>query len=401
MKKVVLFLFFVFLIKSFLIASVSKPLTSIPFETVGSYIVVKISINGSKSLNMIFDTGLRSTIISELSPSDSLPVTFSGVRELQGLGEGEPVRAFASYDNTIKAGKLKLQNRPVFVLEEDIFNLSRQTGKQINGLLGVDFFYDYIVQIDHSAKRLRFYEKEMTVFPKGYESMDMTIENRKMYIHLSVLETDTARRKIKMLIDTGAQLNAWFHNLKPESVKVPEKPVRGRIGQGISGEVYGTYARVTQICIAHFCVRNPIVVFPDSAAIAEIMLNSDRDGTIGSQLLNRFNLFIDYPNKKFHFKPNSTFNKSFTYNIAGIEIEQVLTFVSQAEVSRVWEGSPGEKAGVEVGDMILEINGQKTFNMPLGEQKSYFEKPSKLPLTLLVRRNGKEIMLKVNMISKI
>jgi len=166
------------------------------------------------------------------------------------------------------------------------------------------------VQIDYTARKVRFYDKDKISVPKGYGVMPMTVEKQKMYINLSVLETDSARRSIKMLIDTGAELNAWFQTLTNKAITIPEKSIHGRIGQGLSGEVTGIFARVPQICIANFCVKNPIVVFPDSAVIAGIIQNSDRDGTIGSQLLSRFNLIIDPFNKQFYFKPTAT-SKAF------------------------------------------------------------------------------------------
>lgn len=365
----------------------NKPVASIPFEMVGSYVVVSVRINQSSSLRFILDSGVRNTIVTELLPGDSLSLSFQNSRDLQGLGRGNSLNAYVSDGNTLKLGrKLQFDNKTVYVLKEDVFNLSRQTGSKINGLIGSDFFDNYVVEIDYSSKRLRFYEPENMVVPKGYGVMPMTIEKQKMYIHLSVLETDSARRSIKMLIDTGAELSAWFQTLTNKAITIPEKSIHGRIGEGLSGEVTGIFARVPQICIANFCVKDPIVAFPDSAAISEIVRTSDRDGTIGSQLLKRFNLIIDTFNKKFYFKPNSSFNKPFVYNIAGIEIAQTLAFFPQIEVINVWKGSPAERAGVKVGDVITEINFEKVFTMTLSDVRGYFEKSSVKPLKIVVRR---------------
>jgi hypothetical protein len=365
----------------------SKPVASIPFEMVGSYVVVPVRINQSSSLRFILDSGVRNTIVTELLPGDSLSLSFQNSRDLQGLGRGNSLNAYVSDGNTLKLGrKLQFDNKTVYVLKEDVFNLSRQTGSKINGLIGSDFFDNYVVEIDYSSKRLRFYEPENMVVPKGYGVMPMTIEKQKMYIHLSVLETDSARRSIKMLIDTGAELSAWFQTLTNKAITIPEKSIHGRIGEGLSGEVTGIFARVPQICIANFCVKDPIVAFPDSAAISEIVRTSDREGTIGSQLLKRFNLIIDTFNKKFYFKPNSSFNKPFVYNIAGIEIAQTLAFFPQIEVINVWKGSPAERAGVKVGDVITEINFEKVFTMTLSDVRGYFEKSSVKPLKIVVRR---------------
>jgi len=394
---------FVVYLMVFDIAAKNKPkkIGSIPFENVGSYIIVKISINNSTPLNFILDSGVRNIIITELFSEDSISLQYINEINLRGLGTGDKLNAYASYNNRIQMGKVNLNNLSVFVIKEDIFNLSKQMGSKINGLIGIDFFIDNLIEINYTKKRINFYENESFIPPKGYGMMPISVESKKMYLNLSVLETDSARRNIKMLIDTGAELNAWFQTISNESIHLPYKNVEGRIGQGLNGEVTGKFARIPQLCIGEFCLKKPIVAFPDSAAIADIIFGSDRDGTIGSQILSRFNIYIDYKNKKFYFKPNKSFSKPFTYNIAGIEIEQTIPFFPQTAVLNVWKNSPAESAGVKIGDQIIEINNIKTFRMKISEIKMIFETPSKYPLNIVLLRDNKELRLTIEMKSKI
>ena len=401
MRRLSLLVYIVFLFVPLQVLPNNKVLASIPFKMVGGYVVINVGINEAKPLKFILDSGVRNTIITELHEGDSISLNFTKDMDVQGLGRGNSLNAMVSESNVLKIGKLKLTNKTILVLKDDFLNLSLQTGTKINGLLGYDFFKDYIVQIDYSLKRIRFFDNNNFEAPKGYGVMPMTIERQKMFIHLSVLETDTARRSIKMLIDTGAQLNAWFQTLTNKAISIPEKSIKGKIGEGLSGEVTGIFARVPQICIANFCVKNPIVVFPDSSAISEIIKNSDRDGTIGSQLLSRFNLIIDIFNKNFYFKPNSSFNNPFSYNIAGIEVVQTVLYLPQIEVVNVWKGSPAEKAGIKAGDIISEINFEKVFAMSLSQARGYFNQPSKRPLKMKILREEKEINVEIEMNAKI
>ncbi len=378
-----------------------KTVASVPFEMVGSYVVIKVKINDSSNLNLILDSGIRNTIITELLPGDRITLNYSDVRELMGLGSGNMLQAYSSNYNTLKIGRLKLEPKTVYVLKEDVFNLSKHTGEKINGLVGADFFQDYIVEINYSLQRVRFYDKETFVEPRGYEKLPLTIENQKMFVNLSVIEADSIQKQVKMLLDTGAELNAWFQTYKKKSVKVPEKGLRATIGQGLNGEIVGKIGRLPQICFGSYCVKNPVVAFPDSASIAGIVDKSDRDGTVGSQLLSRFNCYIDYAQKQFYFRPNGNFKKSFSYNIAGIEVTQILPFIPQTEVWKVWENSPAAEAGVKEGDQIIEVNGQKAFQMTINDLKKIFETPSKAPLKLTLLRKNEEISVKIEMKSKI
>ncbi|MFA5045463.1 MAG: aspartyl protease family protein [Paludibacter sp.] len=402
MRRAFLLTFLFFLLVDTFAANKRKSIASIPFEMVGTYAIVKVKINDSSPLNLILDSGVKNTIITELFSGDNITLYYSSVKDLMGLGSGNHLEAFTSDFNTLKIGRLKIPQKTVYVLKEDVFNLSKHTGTKINGIIGTDFFDNYIVEINYSIKRVRFYEKDSSFLPpKGYGMMPMAIEGRKMFVKLSVLETDSTRRKVKMLIDTGAELNAWFQTFKKQSVHIPKNRIYGVIGQGLNGEIAGAFGRISQICFGDFCLNNVIVSFPDSAAIVDIVTDQERDGTIGSEILSRFNLFIDYSQKQLFFKPNSNFKKPFNYNIAGIEVTQVLPLIPQTEVWRVWENSPAAIAGVQVGDQIIEINGQKAFQMSVGEIKMLMETPSKGTMELTLLRNDKQISVKINMKSKL
>jgi hypothetical protein len=401
MKRVLLIALSLLLFADLHAACKPKIITSIPFEVVGSYVIIRVRINDSSPLNLILDSGIRNTIITELLEGDQISLNYSDVKDLMGLGGGTHLEAFSSNFNTLKIGKIKMQPKTVFVLKEDVFNLSKHTGTKINGLIGVDIFQDYIVEVNYSNKRVNFYNRNSFFAPKGYDMLPLSIEAQKMFLDLYVHETDSVQRNVKMLLDTGAELNAWFQTFKTKSVHIPQKFIRGTIGQGLNGEIKGKIGRIQQICFGVHCLLNPIVSFPDSASIADIVGNSDRDGTIGSQILSRFNYIIDYRQKSFYFKPNGNFNTKFSYNIAGIEITQIYPFLPQTEVWKVWEESPAAKAGVLVGDQVLEVNGKNSFELNINEIKNIFQTPSKFTLKIKLFRDNKEISLEIDMNSQI
>ncbi|MBP9016298.1 MAG: aspartyl protease family protein [Paludibacteraceae bacterium] len=379
-----------------------KLVASYPFQMSGSFIILQAKINNSNPLYFILDSGVKNAIITELGANDEVLLNYKATKTLQGLGGNDPITTLLSDSNTIQIGKIKLFNKDVFVLPNGFFNLSQELGTKINGIIGYDFFTDYIVQIDYTNKRLKFYRNQLDFKPpKGYQSIKMNIESQKMFIYLNILETDSAHRKIKMLIDTGAELTAWFQTISNKSVKMPEKSVHGRIGEGLSGEITGIFARVPQLCIANFCFFQPIVVFLDSSSMTPALIKSDRDGTIGGQLLKRFNIIIDTHNQNFYFKPNYNFKKPFRYNIAGIEINQTNSIFPEIEISNIWNGSPAQASGLEEGDIIKELNNIKVYSLTLTEIRDYFEKPSKKPLLLLIDRKGKHFKVKINMYPKI
>lgn len=378
-----------------------KRVASIPFEMVGSYVVISVKINDSSPLNLILDSGIRNTIITELQEGDAITLNYSDVKDLLGLGGGTHQNALVSNSNTLKIGKIKLESKQVYVLQDSVFGLSRHSGTKINGLIGVDFFRDYAIEINYSNKRITFYEPTLFDTPKGFTVLPISVEGQKLFVDLVASNADGSHQTVKMLIDTGAELNAWFQTLTTQSVHIPQKWIEGTIGEGLNGIISGKFGQIPEICFGEHCIINPIVSFPDSASINGIIGNSKRDGTIGSQLLSRFNIIIDYQNKRFFFKPNENFRKPFSYNVAGIELVQYSNVLPIFEVLTVWSHSPAERAGIKSGDILTEINGQKTVLMTISEIRKILETPSKRTLDLRLMRENKEIVLEIDMRDKI
>lgn len=399
MRKVFFFIFILLLTVAPLNAARHKYITSIPFEVVGSYVVITVRINESTPLKLILDSGIRNTIVTELTEGDYINLNYSNVKELIGLGSrNDTLKAYSSNSNTLKIGKLKFENKNVFVLKEDFFNLSRHMGVKINGLIGMDLLLSHAVEVNFSKQKLYFYEAQGFTAPELHDALPIETEGAKMFLDLTATpDNDTVCQKVRMLIDTGAELTAWFQTYRQNALKVPAKAIKGTIGEGFNGEVFGAFARLNWLALGKYKVKAPVVAFPDSVCIADVIGTSERDGTIGSQFLSRFNYIIDFPNKQFYFQPNKKFGLPFNYNIAGIEIVQMLPGFSQAEVWRVWKNSPADKAGILPGDQIIEINGKKSFELDIAEIKALFQNSSRHSLTLEVRRGTENIRTKLDM----
>lgn len=364
---------------------------SVPFSVVGSYIVVEVRINNSSSLNLVLDSGVKNTIITELLSGDSLTLNYAQVTPLKGLGGGIELMALPSPGNDLKIGKLKFGNKLIYVLQEDLFSLSKHTGTKINGLLGSDILQDYVVEVNFNRERIYFYEFDKFDARKYNSWLHLTIEGQKMYVEVPVVDAKKDTVSAHMLLDTGAELAAWFKSFGTNRIEQPEQKVRGFIGQGLNGEIKGYFGRVASMKIGDYIVNRPIVTFPDSSSIADIGVADERDGTLGSQILNRFNYAFDVKNNRLYLKPNSNFKKRFSYNIAGVELLESNLGVKVPEVVYVWDGSPAEKAGIKVGDQLMEIDGRKSYEMKITEVKALFEKSSKYKLQLKVLR-GDEII---------
>ena len=181
-----------------------------------------------------------------------------------------------------------------------------------------------------------------------------------------------------------------------------------------------------QFTIGDFTFDQPIVAFPDSLSTGEAIGRDNRNGTLGSDILRRFHVIMDYPGRRMTLKKNGKYySEPFLYNKSGIEImyggemlvkekrarinptEQQsgennrsisdiiysygLTYKPSYKIAVIRKGSPAHLAGLRVGDIILEVNGKEAYSMKMEEVNHVFSQKEDKRIRMLVDRNGQHL----------
>jgi membrane-associated protease RseP (regulator of RpoE activity) len=166
------------------------------------------------------------------------------------------------------------------------------------------------------------------------------------------------------------------------------------------------------------------VAYPDSSSIDISKVYKDRNGSIGGDILKRYNMFVDYGNEMLYFKKNSYFKKPFTYNNSGIVLEHNGTmFVNERiklpssdgytkshnpnavkidisishrmllkpmyKVVELRKSSNAYAAGLRVGDILLAINGREVYNLKLNQINEILHGDTGRSVRLKIERYGK------------
>ena len=77
------------------------------------------------------------------------------------------------------------------------------------------------------------------------------------------------------------------------------------LGIGINGDVFVDRSKVEIFCLDNFKLNQIKAAFPDSLSSYKVLVDSNRIGSIGGELLKRFKVTFDYPNKQVVFKKSS------------------------------------------------------------------------------------------------
>jgi hypothetical protein len=401
------------------------------FQLIHDLVILPVEINGVE-LSFLLDTGVDSTILFNLTEVDSLNVKNATSIRLKGLGAGDPIQAIKSSGNEIRIGKATSQSLILYVVYDYEIHLSNRVGVPIHGIIGYDFFKDFILEFNYPRQKIKIYNPEFYDYKKcrKCEDLPLTFFKNKPYVTARVKIDDNTELPLNLLIDSGLGDAVWMLSDDNQGIKVPDRYFEDFLGFGMGGSVYGLRSRLKSLKLGRFEFEEVTASFPDSIYIKEMQTNKLRNGSIGSKILKRFGLTIDYPNKRLRLSPNKNFNAPFEYDMSGLIIAHtgfsyvkklrsgivsnsnnqennepgILVYKSNSEVEFTLEpqygiveirpNSPAEKAGLQIGDLLIDINRKKAYRFKLSEIYRILSSEEGKKIRLGIMRNGIEKVIK-------
>lgn len=400
----------------------------IKFKRINNLIVIPLQING-KELSFILDTGVNKTILFNLTKNDSLGLNNVEKIQLQGLGNNEPVEALISKNNRFQLGNMINSNEDLYVILKDSFDMSAKMGITIHGIIGFDLLKDVILKIDYNNEILTFFNPKKYRLKKCRRCEEFPLEfyRGKPYINTETqMDTITDKKiKTKLLVDSGGSDAIWlFEGTHPE-IKTPKKYFKDILGEGLNGSIYGNRSRIPEFKLGKFLIPEPTVSFLDTTSTVNARRFKNRNGSIGGNILKRFKVWFDYPNRRMILKKSGSLKKGFYYNMSGLVIvysgenlvkEEVgsvnvnsygienktsskadfisivttyqYLFKPTYEVQEVIKGSPAFKAGLLKGDIIKRINGEPSYTYSLDDINRLFSFKPRRKVSIEIDRDG-------------
>jgi hypothetical protein len=386
-------------IKQFLFANSKRKKVEIPFEIAHNLIIIPVFINKSDTLRFVLDTGVAYTILTSLGDNDSLSITNSRKVTIYGLGEGESIEAIHSYGNTIEIPGVVGFQQDVLIPMQDVFHLSYSLGTKVNGLIGYDIFNDFVVEINYPRKLLILHEPKSYKYKKNNKKsiIPLEIERRKPYLISSVENHQGEKVTVKLLMDSGASHALSLYKSTNSAITSPPTSIYSYLGTGLSGAIYGQIGRVPSFQIGDFELNTPVSHFPESQSIQVAVDVSDRNGSLGADILRRFHVIIDYSRNQMQLSPNEDFKQPFRFNLSGIEIGSPMPGLPVYEITQIRENSPAQLAGLMKGDQIVTLNGVNIAEFTMNEIVELFQSKAGKTLRIGVMRNMDVVVKKVTL----
>lgn len=402
--------------------------TVIKFKLINNLIFVPVTVNGVE-LTFLLDSGIAETLLFSL---ENKTVDFKNTEKItfKGLGETVSIEALKSIKNNVVIGKNFLDKaHTIFLVLDEDFNISQDIGIPVNGIIGYYFFKNHPVEINYIKKTITVY-KDQSQFPKKikrFSGFPMSVEYSKPYMMADV-ELKHEKESSKLLLDLGNTDSVWLFPALIKNFIYNRPNIDDFLGRGFSGDIFGKRSRINSLSIGNFRFNKPVASMPDEYSIQHLKLVNDRKGSIGSEILRRFTVIFDYPDRKIYFNANKDVNDPFLIDGSGLEIKQDGLLWEKEEVrvktakvnpssnainvldngaesfqykftlkplflvSGTRKDSPAQKAGILKNDKLIAIDGKQTKEMSLNKIQQILKTNVNRNINIEIERNG--ILLK-------
>jgi hypothetical protein len=369
----------------------SRRLTRMNFnQLTGGVILLKAQFASfPDSLNFILDTG---------SGGISLDSTTTAYLGLEPEASTRTIRGIAGIRQVSFLNNQKLRF-PGLVIDSLNFHVNNYEiltavyGLRIDGIIGYSVFSRYIVKVNYDSSFVEFWTKGSLKYPRGGYLIKPFISTLPVnYLRVR----DERESNPRFLFDLGAGLNLMLTTdfVNDSAILNKKRKLYTKEAEGLGGKIDMKMTVIKEVKLGPYKFKNvPIYIFDDEFNITSYPYLA---GILGSDLLRRFNLILNYEKRDFYLVPNTHFNDAFDYVYTGIELYYVDGAIIVGDVA---EGSHAGEVGLLEGDVVVAVN--KDFSQNLQHYKASLQR-SVGKAKIIVMRNGelKEIEFKVKSILK-
>ena len=271
-----------------------------------------------------FDRSLRDWL---RGPARAMPVkTANGVVSLDFFGAPRA-----------RLGKLQLGDVSE-VCCVDLTSFRAGTGSEFYGFIGMDFLRGHVMRIDFDVGEVVMLR---TVPNDSGEPLPLSLSSKRAP---TVTVAVAGMGDLPFIIDTACLSSGTLES--PILARLLHEGNATQVSTTLLDSVANSRAvrtvSVREIALGVF--RHHGAVFDEGAK-----------NLLGIGYLSRYVITFDFPRKKLYLKPSAGFAKPARYNLSGAQIWRAN---GATTIRFVEEGGPAELAGLNVGDIIDEIDGR-------------------------------------------
>lgn len=344
--------------------SLGSPLVSVPVRTVANVLVAELNTDRRASWRFLIDTGSSVTLVSPefasrfgtSSPSSTLPL----VSVRSASGQDAMLRAVTLRRLTL--GEAQFEQVPALVY--DFSELSAHFGERIDGVLGFPVFRQTILSLDYPHDRLLLSPTggAATLRPGTPIAFDTKTKT-------PLIQIEVEGQTLVALIDSGSDGGLHLNTVGLKT-SFAYGPVPGGVITTMAGERPQQIGRLAgSLRLGSYTVQQPIVDLTDELS------------SVGGAILKNYVVTFDQD------RGNVTFFRESSAPL--VMPSQPSTGMSFTRTSAYWKvaavipGSPAAAAGINIGDLVIRIDGEPVSEWPLERFESQVASVPEMDFTFL------------------
>lgn len=320
-----------------------KKVASIPFEMLENGIAIKIKLNKSdREFVMLFDTGADGMALNPDSAYKA-GVVVTNKKSASVVGGSQEVQYSA--DNTIYIGNQIIKNQGLVIFPKSGI---------YDGLFGANLLRNYITKVNFDNQTIDLYNFGNYEYDGKAKPLVFDYKTGLPVIKVNLTFEDKKTVEGSFTFDTGAGYDLIVygpfnhkHNLQ-SSLKTEYTSTNYSLGH---------QTQITGGAIPNVSINGNN--FPNvTIALQEYQENNKNwasaDGSLGIDLIKRFNFTIDLLHKNVYFEPNKSFKKPSSFYLSGLDLD----FDDQNNliVKRILDTQNEDLKKIKPGAKVTQIN---------------------------------------------
>jgi hypothetical protein len=357
----------------------------IPLEMRGDLALVRAEVNGQTAL-LILDTG------SGVITLDSVFATRAGI---ESSGQDAHVMGASSLSirlgvaRSIRVGTAELTNASVAATSA-IRDVQARVGHDVLGSIGWDLFRKYVAEIDYEALTVTLRDPENFTYDGAGVVVPVSTPHRLPVAHVSIVTRTRGTIDARLVLDLGSagyavRLASPF--VAAHGIDQDTATVVGPFGAGIGGVSEGRLMRLPRIELGALTIRRPSVAL-SQATDGAFGNSAQADGTIGVPVFRKTRMIVDLPHDRVILEPRGRLDIADSVDASGLTLTAEVPPARGLRVAYVVAGSVASKAGIQVDDALLRIDGRSTDSIAPYQAKELLRAAGKTRRLSLQRSSG-------------
>lgn len=326
----------------------APPRVRLPLTYLGSELLVRAKLGG-REVHAFLDSGAGATAVDGTTPAGA--ELHSGL-ELDGAGSTQKVRFGFGVLSAIDLGPLHAEHVPA--VSAPIPALDAFGDKRPELILGYSFFASAVIRVDYKHGEVVFARSTDGLFAKGSERRALPLRILKSKI---VVDGTVEGVAAPFEVDTGDGGGLDLYKSWAAAHGMPgNRPVatmKGRFGVG-AGETTSTFFQLGKGSLGPIEWNDHLTHVADPPGSGTIA------GLAGNEVLARCDAVVfDVAHRTLWLE--GTCDRSVPERRAGWRFEKKVDPANPERpwiVGSLWPGGAAERAGVRIGDRVLEVGGK-------------------------------------------